>query len=128
MLGALGAIFVELSTGVSWYDAGKVELEGASYAGFPLPFNLTQLSIIEALLIGGVEVLRSRTTDLEKRVYPGGAFDPLGFASKDEEQTFRLKTAEVKHARLAMVAFFGFGVQATFTGTGNILENVKNVF
>jgi hypothetical protein len=26
-------------------DAGKVELDGASYAGLPLPFTLTQLIV-----------------------------------------------------------------------------------
>ena len=49
----------------------------------------------------------------------GGAFDPLGLASSDdEERTFRLKTAEIKHGRLAMVAFFGYGVQALSQGEG----------
>ena len=56
-------------------------------------------------------VLAAAERDVEKRCYPGGAFDPLGLAAKDEEQTFRLKTCEIKHARLAMVAFFGYAVQ-----------------
>jgi hypothetical protein len=41
-------------------------------------------------------------------VSTGGYFDPLGLASDgDAEKIFRLKTAEIKHARLAMVAFLG---------------------
>jgi light-harvesting complex II chlorophyll a/b binding protein 4 len=35
-------------------------------------------------------------------------FDPLKLASsEDQERNFRLKTAEIKHGRLAMVAFLG---------------------
>lgn len=38
----------------------------------------------------------------------GGYFDPLGLASgEDPDKVFRLKTAEIKHGRLAMVAFAG---------------------
>lgn len=119
MLAALGVFVSEASTGVSWVDAGKVELDGASYLGFPLPFSITQLLWIEAILMGGVEILRNNELDLEKRIYPGGAFDPLNLASEDDpERAFRLKTAEIKHGRLAMVAFLGFGVQAAVTGEG----------
>ncbi len=89
-------------------DAGKVELDGASYLGFSLPFSITQLVWIEALLVGGAEVYRNTELNPEKRLYPGGVFDPLNLASDaDPERAFRLKTAEIKHARLAMVAFLG---------------------
>lgn len=88
-------------------DAGKVELDGASYAGFSLPFTITQLVIIEALLVGGAEIYRNNELDPERRVYPGGVFDPLKLASGDAERSFKLKTAEIKHGRLAMVAFLG---------------------
>jgi hypothetical protein len=41
-------------------------------------------------------------------VTAGGYFDPLGLASDgDADKIFRLKTAEIKHGRLAMVAFLG---------------------
>lgn len=118
MLATLGAFVSEAVTGVSWVDAGKVELDGASYAGLQLPFSLTQLIWIEVLLVGGAEVYRNTELTPEKRIYPGGYFDPLGFATGDDEKVFRLKTAEIKHARLAMVAFFGYGVQAFSTGEG----------
>lgn len=118
MLACLGCIVAEATTGVSWVDAGKVELDGASYAGLPLPFSITQLCWIEAFAVGGAEVYRNTELDLEKRLYPGGFFDPLNLASGDEEKAFRLKEAEIKHARLAMIGFLGYGVQALSTGEG----------
>lgn len=100
-------------------DAGKVELDGASYLGFTLPFSITQLTWIEAILVGGAEVYRNTELDPERRCYPGGPFDPLNLANGDDpERVFRLKTAEIKHGRLAMIAFLGYGVQALSTGEG----------
>ncbi|GIL76474.1 hypothetical protein Vretimale_6014 [Volvox reticuliferus] len=118
MLACLGCLVAEATTGVSWVDAGKVELDGASYAGLSLPFSITQLIWIEVILVGGAEIYRNTETNPEKRCYPGGFFDPLKLASEDEERAFRLKTAEIKHARLAMVSFFGYSVQAFTTGEG----------
>lgn len=127
MMACLGVWVAEFNTGVAWQDAGKVELDGLTYFGFDLPFTLTQVVWIEAILMGGVEILRNRETDLEKRCYPGGAFDPLGLASDDKEaeKVRKLKEAEIKHARLAMVAFFGFGVQALYTGNGSLESLAK---
>ena len=88
-------------------EAGKVELDGASYAGLSLPFSITQLIWIEVVLVGGAEIFRNTELNPEKRCYPGGFFDPLKLASEDDERAFNLKTAEIKHARLAMVAFLG---------------------
>jgi hypothetical protein len=50
-----------------------VELDGASYAGFALPFSITQLVWIEAILVGGAEIYRNTELDTEKRLYPGGS-------------------------------------------------------
>ncbi|XP_075670541.1 chlorophyll a-b binding protein CP29.3, chloroplastic [Castanea sativa] len=121
MLGVLGALAVEALTGVAWQDAGKVELvEGASYLGFSLPFSLTTLIWIEVIVIGYIEFQRNAELDVEKRLYPGGKFfDPLGLA-KDPDEKERLQLAEIKHARLAMVAFLIFGIQAAVTGKGPI--------
>ena len=44
---------------MSWVDAGKVEAAGASYFGLSLPFDVTQLTILTVVLMGGVEVFRS---------------------------------------------------------------------
>ena len=49
------------------------------------------------------------------RTTAGGAFDPLGLASEDDAKAFRLKTAEIKHGRLAMVAFLGKGFYSLAT-------------
>jgi len=121
MLATLGVIAAESLTGISWVDVGKVQLDGARYLNFELPFSISQLLWIEVILMFGVEVYRNGELDTEKRIYPGGAFDPLGFGSPDKasnEQINRLREAEIKHGRLAMVAFFGFGVQALAVGEG----------
>lgn len=110
MLACLGVLVAEATTGVSWVEAGKVELDGASYLGFPLPFTTTQLVTIEVLAVGGAEIYRNSELDPEKRQYPGGLFDPLKLASGNDEKAFRLKEAEIKHARFAMVSFLGYAV------------------
>jgi len=119
MLGVLGALSVESLTGVTWQDAGKVELvDGASYLGLPLPFSITTLVVIEVLLIGYIEFQRNAILDPETRLYPGGKyFDPLGLAA-DPVKAESLKLAELKHSRLAMVAAFAFAAQAAATGKG----------
>merc|ERR1711981_1204554 len=81
MLATLGIIVAESTTGVSWVDAGKVELDGARYLNFDLPFSIGQLCWIEALAVGGAELYRNGELVSEKRIYPGGVFDPLGFAT-----------------------------------------------
>ncbi|KAF8397301.1 hypothetical protein HHK36_016214 [Tetracentron sinense] len=119
MLATLGALAVESLTGVTWQDAGKVELvDRSSYLGLPLPFSITTLIWIEVLVIGYIEFQRNAELDPEKRLYPGGKFfDPLGLAA-DPEKKATLQLAEIKHARLAMVGFLGFAVQAAATGKG----------
>ena len=96
-------------------------MEQTQYLGFNLwgeGSNLAALLAIEVLLVGTLEFYRSGELDQNKRCYPGGAFDPFGLASKSAEETFRLKTAELKHGRLAMVAMFAVTQQALLTGEG----------
>lgn len=96
-----------------------MELDGASYLGLSLPFTLPQLVVIEVLAVGGAELYRNSELDPEKRSYPGGAFDPLNLANPaDPEKVMKLRESEIKHARLAMIAFLGYSVQAGATGEG----------
>merc|ERR1711904_1857 len=121
MLATLGSIVAESATGVSWVDAGKIELDGARYLNFDLPFSISQLCWIELFAVGGAELYRNGELDSERRLYPGGVFDPLGLATPGkarDAQIANLREAEIKHGRLAMVSFFGFGVQALAVGEG----------
>ena len=181
MLGLVGVIFAEQSTGISWVDAGKVLNEQPSYLGFNINVPLKTLVLIEVLAMGFAEVKRSAGTspnavpepltrvvcfprrvhspslageissarrsvsvsvltfsnptrkktitelDSDKRSYPGGYFDPLKFAdTTSPEALFKLKTAELKHGRLAMVGMLGIAVQATKNGEG-ALEALRSV-
>jgi Chlorophyll A-B binding protein len=63
-------------------------------------------------------VYRNSETDIEKRCYPGGVFDPLKLASSDPRQTLRLKESELRHCRLAMIAFLGYSVQVCLAEAG----------
>jgi light-harvesting complex II chlorophyll a/b binding protein 4 len=119
MLATLGCLVSEAVTGVAWQNAGLIEAtNGPAYLGFNIPFTNTQIVWFEVLSMGFVEVFRNTELNTEKRCYPGGAFDPLGLTKKDEATTFRLKEAEIKHGRLAMIAFLGFAAQALRTGLG----------
>ena len=92
--------------------------DAPQYAGVALPFTIYQAAVANSVLMGGVELFRNQELDPVARCYPGGAFDPLKLASDDSERTQSLREAEIKHARLAMLAFLGFTVQAWFTGAG----------
>merc|ERR1719263_2645458 len=121
MLATLGVVVAESATGVSWVDAGKIELDGAKYLDFNVNLTISQLCLIEVLAVGGTEFYRNGELSSEGRLYPGGAFDPLNLGTPGKagsEQINRLREAEIKHGRLAMVAFFGFCVQALVVGEG----------
>lgn len=122
MVASLGALVGEAATGVSWVDAGKVQLEGCQYLGVPISFSIGQLVFVEALLMGYIEVARNTELDSEKRCYPGGKFDPFNLATPEDIDN--LKLAEIKHSRLAMVAFFIFGAEALFGDNTSPLEAI----
>ncbi|GBF96999.1 chlorophyll a,b binding protein CP29 [Raphidocelis subcapitata] len=120
MLGVLGALVAEGVTGQNWIDAAKAELASApQYWNNQLPWSINTAAVFNSLLMGGAEFYRNSQLEPEKRCYPGGFFDPLNFADPaNPERAFQLKTAEIKHGRLAMVAALGFAVQAAAQGEG----------
>ena len=118
MLGALGVLAAEASTGLAWQDAIGIEYAQPQYAQFNLPFDINQLAVANSVLMGGIEFFRNTSTEPEARCYPGGAFDPLKLITDDAERNFKLKEAEMKHGRLAMVSCLGFLIQALSTGKG----------
>merc|ERR1712032_266066 len=131
MLATLGIIIAEIFTGISWVDAGKIELEGSQYLNFSIPINISQLCYIEVLAMGGVEVYRNSSKNKYRRLYPGGFFDFVNLASysvTSEKQIIRLRESEIKHCRLAMVALLGLSIQALYNGNGAIgsLANFAN--
>lgn len=71
----------------------------ATYLGNPVPWGtLPTILVIEFLSIAFVEHQRSMEKDPEKKKYPGGAFDPLGY-SKDPKKFHEYKIKEVKNGK-----------------------------
>ena len=71
----------------------------ATYLGNPVPWGtLPTILAIEFLAIAFVEHQRSMEKDPEKKKYPGGAFDPLGY-SKDPKKFEELKVKEIKNGK-----------------------------
>eukprot|EP00271_Cylindrocystis_brebissonii_P013081 TRINITY_DN32655_c0_g1_i1.p1 TRINITY_DN32655_c0_g1~~TRINITY_DN32655_c0_g1_i1.p1 ORF type:complete len:252 (-),score=46.89 TRINITY_DN32655_c0_g1_i1:452-1207(-) len=137
MLGVAGILIPEILTtaGVinvpKWYDAGKAEYFAPA----------STLFVIEFLLFHYVEVRRWQDIRFPGSVsedpifkgnklppgevgYPGGIFNPLGFASSLEA-----KEKEIANGRLAMLAFLGFVVQSRITAAGpydNLLAHLSD--
>eukprot|EP01023_Acetabularia_acetabulum_P067750 TRINITY_DN9424_c0_g1_i3.p2 TRINITY_DN9424_c0_g1~~TRINITY_DN9424_c0_g1_i3.p2 ORF type:complete len:234 (+),score=74.45 TRINITY_DN9424_c0_g1_i3:141-842(+) len=124
MLGAAGVLAVELTGQGNWFDAPTWAVTGgkATYLGIEIPFSLGFLIAFEVIAMAGAETLRGSQEDPEKRVYPGGAFDPAGF-SKNADSFETMKLKEVKNGRLAMLAMLGFFAQHAATGK-TPLENL----
>merc|ERR1711879_230360 len=123
MLAAAGMMGVELFGFGNWLTAPVWAIEGGqpTYFGVTVPFSLSTIIGLEFVLMAGAEALRNNESDPVKRLYPGGPFDPLGFA-KDPAKFEELKVKEIKNGRLAMVAVAGFFAQGLATGNGPITD------
>jgi len=100
MLGVAGCLAVELLGFGNWYDAPLWAVDGSSagptWFGVAVPFDLNTLLGVEFVAMAAAESSRG-SAEPEKRVYPGGAFDPLGMAKGDASE---LKLKEIKNGRL----------------------------
>ena len=107
MLGAAGCLAVEALGFGNWFDAPLWAINGgkATWFGIDVPFDLNSLLAFEFVAMAAAESQRGNEADAAKRCYPGGAFDPLGFAKGDVEA---LKLKEVKNGRLVRGACFVF--------------------
>jgi len=119
MLGVAGCLAVELLGYGNWYDAPLWAVNGGTptWFGIEVPFDITTLVGVEFVAFAVSEGLRAENSDAERKLYPGGAFDPLGF-SKDAKSFESYKLKEIKNGRLAMVAMLGFIGQHAATTKG----------
>lgn len=117
MLGVAGALLPEVLGYGDWVSAQDWVVKGgnATWLGVTNPLGISTLVGIQAVLFAAAEGARGQEPDAEKRKYPGGSFDPLGW-SKDAGALGELKLKELKNGRLAMVAFIGFVGQHAATG------------
>lgn len=146
MLAALGALLPEaLQLGGAatflesrWWNVGYAKLsteEDLNYLGVAGLHvaggqGVAIIALCQALLMFGPEYARAcGVSALEPlgvylpgdRDYPGGwLFDPLGLAEWDADAFVDLQVKEVKHGRLAMVAWLGFAAQAVATRVGPV--------
>ena len=139
MLGVSGMIAAENTTGVPWFEAGgECDWDvttpcSLSYGGYALdlePWSAWGLLGIQLVLMTGVEAHRagwpnfgeappSAFEDVRSNdMYPGGRFDPFDVSLGNDNYLELMQVREVKHGRLAMLAFAGMLAQAYETGAG----------
>jgi len=151
MLGVVGAAVPELldRNGIAelgepvWWKVGAakmnsdIALDYLGLGGFHIAggSGIAIIAACQLVLMGGPEYARYVGINSLEPVgvylpgdkdYPGGApFDPFKLAD-DADEFEKQKVMEIKHGRLAMIAFLGCAVQALVTGEGPV-ENVASV-
>ena len=131
MLGVTGAWAQENLVGTPWFMAGEectFDSCSISYLNnkFEASYDGALLGIIflEIVLMGGAEGYRTGLLEnpfddvTAGSVFPGGRFDPLNFSEGKAANFFgedldTLKIKELKHCRLAMLAWLGILAQSS---------------
>jgi len=144
---AVSGVWAQENAGAGpWWEAGKECTANACnlrFAGFgefsASPTGaLYGLIFIETLLLGGAEAYRTGLLENPFKdglkvndPYPGGRFDPFNYANKDEIDLDMMKIRELKHGRLAMLAWLGILGQAVSTEAGaltNVSGHLSDVY
>jgi hypothetical protein len=154
MLGAAGMLAVELAGQGNWIDAQAWPLAGGSPTYLGNSVGVSDLGLNVIILLAGVGFVdKQRTAESgEKRLYPGGSFDPLGYAN-DKSKLAELQLKEIKNGacpryryrsllaradasalfitllagRLAMIACMGFFAQGAVTHDGPVAALGKHL-
>jgi len=155
MLGAAGCIAPEVlaqfqpgfpeANNVAWFSSGVIPPAGA-YKGYWT--DSVSLFFIEAIAMNFAELKRLQDfkypgsqskqyfLGLEavfagsgNPAYPGGQFFNMFNLGATEAEMQVLKTKEISNGRLAMLAMFGYGAQATITREGpfqNLIDHLSD--
>jgi hypothetical protein len=75
MLGAAGVIAVEALGFGDWVSAQTANPQ--TYFGQTIPYDLNTIVAIFVVSLAWAESARQNQTDAQKRLYPGGSFDPM---------------------------------------------------
>ncbi len=138
---AVSGVWAQENAGAGpWWEAGKectIDSCKLTYAGFgdfkSSPTGaLFGLIFIETLLLGGAEAYRTGLLEnpfqdglKQNDAYPGGRFDPFNYAEKEDLDLMKIR--ELKHGRLAMLAWLGILGQAVSTRAGAVSNATAHI-